>query len=31
MTSTFVAGFRHDGILAPMLIDQPMTRDIFRQ
>jgi putative transposase len=31
MTSTFVAGLRHDGILAPMLIDQPMTGDIFRQ
>ena len=31
MTSTFVAGLRHDGILAPMLIDQPMTGYIFRQ
>jgi len=31
MTSTFVAGLQHDGILAPMLIDTPMTGDIFRQ
>ena len=25
MTSTFVAGLRHDGIAAPMLLDTPMT------
>lgn len=31
MTSTFIAGLRHDGILAPMLIDRPMTGGIFRQ
>jgi transposase len=31
MTSTFVAGLRHDGIVAPMLIDTAMTGDIFRQ
>jgi len=31
MTSTFVAGLQCDGILAPMLIDQPMTGDIFCQ
>lgn len=31
MTSTFVAGLQHDGILAPMLIDQPMTGEIFGQ
>lgn len=31
MTSTFVAGLAHDGILAPMLIDTPMTGRIFRQ
>jgi len=31
MTSTFVAGLRHDGILAPLLIDRPMTGEIFRQ
>lgn len=31
MTSTFVAGLKHDGILAPMLIDRPMTGIIFRQ
>jgi len=31
MTSTFVAGLQHDGILAPMLIDTPMTGVIFRQ
>jgi putative transposase len=31
MTSTFVAGLAHDGILAPMLIDAPMTGRIFRQ
>jgi putative transposase len=31
MTSTFVAGLQHDGILAPMLIDAPMTGRIFRQ
>lgn len=31
MTSTFVAGLRHDGIVAPLLIDRPMTGDIFRQ
>jgi hypothetical protein len=31
MTSTFVAGLQHDGILAPMLIDTPMTGEIFRQ
>lgn len=31
MTSTFVAGLQHNGILAPMLIDSPMTGDIFRQ
>ena len=31
MTSTFVAGLQHDGILAPMLIDRPMNGSIFRQ
>ena len=31
MTSTFVAGLQHDGILAPMLIDTPMTGGIFHQ
>ena len=31
MTSTFVAGLRHDGIAAPMLIDTPMTGRIFQQ
>ena len=31
MTSTFVAGLAHDGILAPMLIDTPMTGRIFQQ
>ena len=31
MTSTFIAGLRHDGIAAPMLIDTPMTGRIFQQ
>lgn len=31
MTSTFVAGLAHDGVLAPLLIDTPMTGEIFRQ
>ena len=31
MTSTFVAGLRHDGIAAPMLLDVPMTGRIFQQ
>ena len=31
MTSTFVAGLQHDSILAPMLIDTPMTGVIFQQ
>jgi transposase len=31
MTSTFVAGLAHDGLLAPMLIDTPMTGCIFQQ
>lgn len=31
MTQTFVAGLKHDGILAPMLIPCPMTGKIFQQ
>ena len=31
MTQTFVAGLRHDGIAAPMLLDTPMTGRIFQQ
>jgi transposase len=31
MTSTFVAGLRHDAILAPQLIPCPMTGQIFQQ
>ena len=31
MTSTFVAGLRHDGIAAPMLIDTSITGRIFQQ
>jgi len=31
MTSTFVAGLAHDGVLAPLLMDTPMTGEIFRQ
>lgn len=31
MTSTFVAGLKHDGILAPMLIDTAMTGALFHQ
>lgn len=31
MTSTFVAGLRHNRIAAPMLIDTPMTGRIFQQ
>jgi transposase len=31
MTSTFVAGLAHDGILAPQLLPCPMTGMIFRQ
>lgn len=31
LTSTFVAGLAHDGILAPMLLPCPMTGTIFRQ
>lgn len=30
-TQTFVAGFKHDGILAPMLIPCPMNGQIFEQ
>ena len=29
MTTTFVAGLRHDGIVAPLVIDQPMNGDRF--
>lgn len=29
-TTTFVAGLRHDGIVAPCVIDGPMTGEIFR-
>ena len=29
-TITFVAGLRHDGIVAPFVIDGPMNGDIFR-
>lgn len=29
-TTTFVAGLRHDGIIAPCVIDGPMTGEIFR-
>src|ERR1700758_2355243 len=28
-TITFVAGLRHDGIVAPFVVDGPMTRAIF--
>ena len=31
MTSTFVAGLMHEGILAPMLLPCPMTGALFRQ
>ena len=31
LTQTFVAGLRHDGITAPMLLDTPMTGRIFQQ
>ena len=31
MTSTFVAGLKHDGILAPRLIDTAMTGALFHQ
>lgn len=31
LTSTFVAGLAHEGILAPLLIPRPMTGAIFRQ
>jgi transposase len=31
MTSTFVAGLAHNGILAPQLLPCPMTGTIFRQ
>ena len=31
MTSTFIAGLTHDGILAPLLMPCPMTGDIFKQ
>ncbi len=29
-TMTFVAGLRHDGIVAPLVIDKPMNADIFQ-
>lgn len=29
-TTTFVAGLRHDGIIAPFVLDGPMTGDAFR-
>lgn len=29
-TTTFVAGLRHDGIVAPCVIDGPMTGDLFK-
>jgi transposase len=29
-TMTFVAGLRHDGIVAPFVIDKPMNGDIFQ-
>ena len=29
-TTTFVAGLRHDGLIAPFVIDQPMNGVIFR-
>lgn len=28
-TETLIAGLRHDGLVAPFLIDRPMTRQIF--
>ena len=29
MTTTFVAGLRHDGIIAPFVLDRPMNGDLF--
>ena len=29
-TSTFVAGLRHDGIVAPLIFDRPMNGEIFQ-
>lgn len=29
-TTTFVAGLRHDGITAPLVVDGPMNGDVFR-
>ena len=29
-TTTFVAGLKHDGIIAPFVLDGPMTGEIFR-
>ena len=28
-TETFIAGLRHDGLVAPFVVDQPMNRRIF--
>ncbi len=30
MTTTFVAGMRNDGLIAPLVIDGPMNGDIFK-
>ena len=29
-TTTFVAGLRHDGVIAPFVLDGPMTGEVFR-
>lgn len=29
-TTTFVAGLRHDGVIAPCVLDGPMTGEVFR-
>ena len=29
-TTTFVAGLRHDGVVAPFVLDGPMTGEVFR-
>ena len=29
-TTTFVAGLRHDGLIAPFVLDGPMTGEVFR-
>ena len=29
-TTTFIAGLRHSGIVAPLVLDGPMTGDVFR-